>query len=71
MDETYRGTLTARPPDEAGQGTSTVIVTRQGLGHSARTWLTLAGSIRCTAVLTRDQVDELQQLLSAAKATKP
>ncbi len=69
MEETYRGTLTARVPD--GDEQATVILTRQGLGHSARTWLTLAGSIRATAVLTSDQVDELQLLLSAARETRP
>ncbi len=70
-DETYRGALTARPPGGDERVTSTVIVTRQGLGRAGRVWLTLHGSIRATAVLTNDEVDRLQLLLTAARETRP
>ncbi len=68
-DETFRGTLAARTPEP--KVSTTVIVTRHGIGHSARTWVTLAGSIRCTAVLTDEQVRELQMILTAARETRP
>lgn len=51
-DETYRATMRVQTPED---GPSTLIVTRQGV----RTWLTLDGSIRTTAVLTNQQVTEL------------
>ncbi len=69
-DETYRAAVAARLPDDE-RATATVIVTRQGLGRSARTWVTLHGSIRATAVLTDDQVDELQTILNAARESRP
>ncbi len=51
-DETYRATMRVQTPEH---GPATLIVTRQG----SRTWLTLEGSIRSTAVLTDQQVAEL------------
>lgn len=60
-DETYRATMQVRTPDHEK---TTLIVTRQGLGCSARTWLTLDGSIRTTAVLDDTQVSELTTKLS-------
>ncbi len=43
--ETYRTTMRIQTPEH---GPATLIITRQG----SRTWLTLDGSIRTTAVLT-------------------
>jgi hypothetical protein len=51
-DETYRATMRVQTPEH---GPATLIVARQG----SRTWLTLKGSIRSTAVLTDQQVAEL------------
>lgn len=51
-DETYRAVVLGRTPDNAE---ATMIITRQGLGRSARVWITLAGSIRCTIVLSDPQ----------------
>ncbi|MGH3909140.1 MAG: hypothetical protein ACRDTE_33930 [Pseudonocardiaceae bacterium] len=46
-------------------GRATLIVTRQGLGRAARTWLTLDGAIRTTAVLDDQQVNELTSKLNS------
>lgn len=63
-DETFRATMQARTAD--GEA-CTLIVTRQGVGRQARTWVTLAGSsLRCTAVLDGRDVDRLTELLAAA-----
>ncbi len=67
-EETFRGTLAARTPEPTVP--ATLIVTRQGLGRAALVWLTLAGSIRCTAVLS-DDLGELQLILTAARETRP
>ncbi len=45
-DETYRGTLRVKNPD--GEP-ATLIVTRQGLGSTTRTWLTFDGGWTSTA----------------------
>jgi len=55
-DETYRATIQVRTPENEKV---TLIVTRQGLGRAARMWLTLDGSIRTTAVLDDQQVNDL------------
>jgi hypothetical protein len=55
-DETYRTTMRVQTPEH---GPATLIVTRQG----SRTWLTLDGSIRTTAVLTDQQLNELTSKL--------
>lgn len=57
-DETYRASMRVQTPE---RGPATLIVTRQG----TRTWLTLDGSIRTTAVLTAQQVCELTNKLRA------
>ncbi|HEY2764285.1 MAG TPA: hypothetical protein VGJ13_09780 [Pseudonocardiaceae bacterium] len=59
-DETYRATMQVRTPEHEK---ATLIITRQGLGRAARTWLTLDGSIRTTAVLDDQQVNELRRTL--------
>ncbi len=59
----YLATMQVQTPED---GRSTLIITRRGLGRAARTWLTLDGGIRCTAVLDRAQVEELRELLAAA-----
>lgn len=61
-DETYRATMQVRTPEHEK---ATLIVTRQGLGHAARTWLTLDGSIRTTAVLDDQQLSELTSKLNS------
>lgn len=63
-DETYRATLPARTPD--GEQ-ATLIVTRHGLGHAARTWLTFDGGWRSTAVLTDGQSARLVGMLDEAE----
>lgn len=67
-DETFRATLVGRTP----QGEpSTLIVTRQGLGHAGRTWLTFDGAIKTTVVLTDQETGQLAGLLGdAARARK-
>ncbi|MGA9694607.1 MAG: hypothetical protein WBR33_24820, partial [Pseudonocardiaceae bacterium] len=59
-DETYRATMRVQTPED---GPSTLIITRQGLGRSARIWLTLEGSIRSTVVLDDQQVNQLTSKL--------
>ncbi|MGH3931632.1 MAG: hypothetical protein ACRDTF_16860 [Pseudonocardiaceae bacterium] len=61
-DETYRATMRVQTPEH---GAATLIVTRQGLGSSKRTWLTLDGSIKATAVLDDKQLSELTGKLHA------
>lgn len=60
-DKTYRATMQVRTPEREK---ATLIITRQGLGRAARTWLTLDGAIRTTAVLDDQQVSELTRKLS-------
>ncbi|HEU0128298.1 MAG TPA: hypothetical protein VFQ48_06805 [Pseudonocardiaceae bacterium] len=60
-DETYRTTMQVQTPEHEK---ATLIITRQGLGRAARTWLTLHGSIRATAVLDDNQVSELTSKLN-------
>ena len=62
-EETFRATVQAHTPDG---GFTTVIVTRQGLGHRGRTWLTFDGGIKTTAVFTDEQADQLVCQLSQA-----
>jgi hypothetical protein len=62
-DETYRATIEVRTPEREK---ATLIITRQGIGRAARTWLTLDGAIRTTAVLDDQQVNELTSTLRAA-----
>jgi hypothetical protein len=62
-EETFRATLRARTPD--GE-TSTLIVTRQGLGSSGRTWLTFHGAIKTTVVLTNEEAGQLAGQLGDA-----
>ena len=54
--ETFRATLRTRTPDMEW---ATLIVTRQGLGSAARTWLTFHGAIKATAVLTDEEARQL------------
>lgn len=54
--ETYRTTMQIQTPEH---GPATLIITRQG----SRTWLTLDGSIRTTAILTDQLVSELTSKL--------
>lgn len=63
-DERFRTTVQARTADTGSS--STVIVTRQGFGRQARCWLTLNGSIRCTAVFTDEEAIELASALHGA-----
>jgi len=64
-DETYRGVM--REVQSPEHGPSTLIVLRVGVGRSARTWVVLDSSLRCTAVLTDEQAHELSAHLSAAE----
>lgn len=57
-------------PDPEGELT-TVIVTRQGLGHAGRAWLTFNGAIKTTVVLTDQEAEQLAGLLGdAARARR-
>jgi hypothetical protein len=58
--ESFRGTLTARTPDNES---ATVIVLRR----KQFVWLTFDGAIRTTLTLTDQQVTELVGLLRAAQ----
>lgn len=66
-DETFRATMRGRTPQ--GEPT-TLIVTRQGLGHAGRTWLTFDGAIRTTAVLTDQETGQLAGLLGDASRAR-
>ncbi|MGH3799101.1 MAG: hypothetical protein ACRDTD_03030 [Pseudonocardiaceae bacterium] len=69
LDETFRATMQGRTPD--GEST-TVIVTRQGLGRAGRAWLTFNGAIKTTVVLTDQEAGQLAGLLEdAARARRP
>jgi hypothetical protein len=50
-------------------GPATLIVTRQGHGGAARMWLTLDGSIRATAVLDDQDVNQLASKLRMESGT--
>jgi hypothetical protein len=62
-DETFRATLRGQTPE--GEPT-TLIVTRQGLGHAGRAWLTFDGAIKTTVVLTEQEAEQLAGLLGDA-----
>ncbi|MGH3898180.1 MAG: hypothetical protein ACRDTA_07975 [Pseudonocardiaceae bacterium] len=66
-DETFRGAMRGRTPE--GEP-STVIVTRQGIGHSGRVWLTFNGAIKTTVVMTNPETAQLCELLNKATAVR-
>jgi hypothetical protein len=66
-EETYRATIQVQTPEREK---ATLIITRQGLGRAERTWLTLDGAIRTTAVLDNQQVNELTRVLHAEAAPR-
>lgn len=63
-DEAYRAILIGKDPEG---GDHTIIVTRQG----GAVWLTLAGSIRATAVLRGPRVEEVVTMLREADEAEP
>ncbi|MGH3769305.1 MAG: hypothetical protein ACRDS0_02140 [Pseudonocardiaceae bacterium] len=65
-EETYRATMRVQTPED---GPATLIITRQGVGRAARMWLTLDGSIRATAVLDAQDVDQLASKLQMESGT--
>ncbi len=67
LDETFRAAMRGRTPD--GELT-TVIVTRQGLGHAGRAWLTFNGAIKTTVVLTDQEAGQLAGLLGDASRAR-
>ncbi|HKR48276.1 MAG TPA: hypothetical protein VJT72_01635 [Pseudonocardiaceae bacterium] len=68
-DETFRATMRGRTPE--GEFT-TLIITRQGLGHAGRAWLTFNGAIKTTVVLTDQEAEQLAGLLGdASRARRP
>ncbi|MGH3913027.1 MAG: hypothetical protein ACRDTC_06410 [Pseudonocardiaceae bacterium] len=68
-NETFRATMRGRTPE--GEPT-TLIITRQGLGHAGRSWLTFDGAIKTTVVLNDQETVQLVGLLGdAARARKP
>jgi hypothetical protein len=62
-DETFRATLRGQTPE--GEP-STLIVTRQGLGHAGRAWLTFNGAMTTTVALTDQEAGQLARLLEDA-----
>lgn len=66
-DETFRATMRGRTPE--GEFT-TLIVTRKGLGHAGRSWLTFQGAIKTTAVLTDQEAGQLAGLLEDASSAR-
>jgi hypothetical protein len=66
-DETFRATMRGRTPE--GEP-STLIITRQGLGHAGRAWLTFNGAIKTTVVLTDQQAVQLAGLLGDASRAR-
>ena len=68
-EETFRGRIRGRTPEDES---TTLIVTRQGVGRAGRTWLTFNGAIRTTVVLTDQEAGQLTGLLDdAASARRP
>lgn len=66
--EAYRRVLEGcRTPD--GDRAS-LIVTRQGSSHAGRVWVTFAGAVKTTAVLTDPQASELIKLVHDAAGTR-
>lgn len=63
--ETFRAALMSRTPED---DSSTLIITRQGMGRQERVWLTFDGEIKTTTVLTDQEVAQMRELLD--KATK-
>ncbi len=59
----FRAALMGRTPED---DSSTLIITRQGLGRDGRVWLTFDGAIRTTTVMTDQEVAELRKLLDQA-----
>jgi len=66
-EETFRATLQGRTTD--GEPT-TIIVTRQGLGHAGRVWLTFDGALKTTLVLTDQEAIGLVGLVSDATGAR-
>ena len=66
-EETYRATVRVRTPD--GQF-ATLIVTRQGAGGRARTWLTFDGGWKSTAVMDDTESARLAGMLGEAGADR-
>lgn len=62
-EETFRSTLRVRNPDG---DPATLIVTRQGSGRTAKTWVTFDGGWISTAVLDRAEMAQLTTLLTEA-----
>lgn len=65
--EVYRAVLPGRTPE--GES-STVIVTRQGMGSAGRVWLTFNGAMRTTVAMTDGETGELIELLDKAMRRK-
>jgi len=66
-EETFRATLQGRTTD--GEP-ATIIVTRQGLDHAGRVWLTFDGAIKTTLVLTDQEAIGLVGLVSDATGAR-
>lgn len=64
-EETFRATVRVRNPD--GEP-ATLIVTRQGIGRTARVWVTFDGGWTSTAVMDRQETTQLTDLLLEAAA---
>jgi hypothetical protein len=66
-NETFRATMRGRTP--AGEPT-TLIVTRQGMGHAGRTWPTFDGAIKTTVELTDQEAEQLNGLIGDASSAR-
>jgi biotin-(acetyl-CoA carboxylase) ligase len=66
-DEMFRATLPSFTPD--GEQ-ATIIVTRQGQGSAGRVWVTFSGAWVTTAVMTDEQAERLERLVSDARRVR-
>jgi biotin-(acetyl-CoA carboxylase) ligase len=49
---------------------ATVIVTRQGQGSEGRVWITFSGAWATTAVMTDEDAERFERLVSAARKAR-
>jgi hypothetical protein len=57
-DETFRGTVQGRDPENGGSNTA-IVMRRNGLAHDGRVWLMCNGTIQLTTAETDDLIAHL------------
>jgi hypothetical protein len=65
--EMFRTALPTFTPDG---DQATIIVTRQGQGSTGRVWITFSGAWMTTAVMTDEQAERLERLVSEARRAR-